>query len=64
MKRASYRMAVAWIALNDAAGDDDPADVLEGLVSVALVADLFEVAQGKVATDVLSVRRREGLTKH
>lgn len=64
MKRPSYRTAVAWIALNDAVGDDDPADVLSGLVSVALVADLFEISPTRVAADVLKMRRREGLTKH
>ena len=59
MKRASYREAVAWIALNDSAGEDelDPKAVSE-LVSSALVADIFGVTEAKVAEDVIRYRRR------
>jgi hypothetical protein len=54
--RASYREAVQWIADNDAAGDDDPVDVLNGLISVLLVADIFRVDADKVARDVWNRR--------
>ena len=63
MKRASYRLAVEWVALNDAAGDDDPPEILSGLVTVGLVADLFGVDPARVARDVIRVRRREGLSE-
>jgi hypothetical protein len=64
MKRASYREAVEWIALNDSAGDDDPPEILSGLVTVCLIADLFGESTERVARDVIRVRRREGLTAH
>jgi len=58
MKRASYRFAVWWIAINDGNGEAgrlDPNDV-QGMISVALVADLFAVDDDKVAEDVVLAR--------
>lgn len=60
MKRASYREAVAWIALNDeTCGPEaqDPKEV-ETLISVALVADIFGVDVQKVAADVVRYRQK------
>jgi Mg2+/Co2+ transporter CorC len=47
-----YRSAVQWIASNDAIGDFDSAEELVGLVTVAMVADLFDKDQEQVAKDV------------
>lgn len=57
MKRASYREACQWIALNDSAGDDD--DDVQGFVTTALIADLFGVSDEKVAADVIRLRKKE-----
>lgn len=60
MKRASYREACAWIALNDSAGEGvdafDPEQV-QYLVSSVLVADIFNVESVKVGRDVVRARR-------
>lgn len=60
MKRASYREAIAWIALNDSAGDDDALDPVRvsELVSSVLVADLFDVPMEKVGEDVVRWRKK------
>jgi len=63
VKRASYRRAVAWIAENDSAGDDnalDPQSVAE-LVTALLIADLFGVEPAKVGRDVVRYRERHGV---
>jgi hypothetical protein len=57
MKRASYRTAVQWIADNDEPTITDPAE-MDGLISVLLVADLFEVESSKVAADVIALRKK------
>lgn len=59
MRRASYRTAVAWIALNDGAGDSDALEVepVSMMLTVTLVADLFDVEEWKVAADVVRYRR-------
>jgi hypothetical protein len=58
-KRASYRAGVDWIALND-----DPtimdAEVVASLISVCLLADLFEKSQEDVARDVIRQRKKFG----
>jgi hypothetical protein len=58
MKRAGYRHAVQWIALNDGAGDRDATDVnaMRSQITVLLIADLFEVESSKVAQDVVNYR--------
>lgn len=58
MKRASYRQGVAWIAEND-----EPAepriDEICLLISVNLLADLFDKDPMDVARDVLKYRDRK-----
>ena len=56
--RASYRAAIAWVAVNDSAGDPDAGDVavVSGLASCALVADLFGKDETDVARDVVRYR--------
>lgn len=60
MKRASYRHAVALIALNDSSGDDDNRDVntVSELVSVVIVADIFGVTVLKLAEDIVRYRNK------
>lgn len=57
-KVPGYREAVAWVALNDNAGDREAYDVqsLHGYVTVGMVADLFGRDQLKVAYDVVKYR--------
>ena len=52
MKRASYREAIEWLALNDDNHYlEEEADV--GLsVSASLVSDLFDVGDAKVLVDL------------
>ena len=59
MKRPTYRAAVAWIALNDAPADQEPASALVGYLTVLLVADLFGRPEFLVADDVLRYRARQ-----
>lgn len=61
MKRASYREAIAWIALNDSAGDSDAVELEAAthLITSALVADIFAVDQHRVGKDVVRYRKRE-----
>lgn len=65
MKRASYRDAIEWIALNDSVGDDGSNDpvIVSSLVSSILVADLFDVPSIKVGEDVVKKRIAFGLVK-
>jgi hypothetical protein len=62
MKRASYKEAVAWIALNDSAGDDDALDceAVSWYVSSVLVADIFDVPSEKVGKDIVAYRKKHG----
>lgn len=60
---ATYKDAVEWIAVNDAAGDtpegmewDEAEQVVRCLTTVCLVADVFGKDQDAVSTDVLKVR--------
>lgn len=59
-KVPSYRKAVEWIALNDDSGSSDAhnPEVVESLISVVLVADLFDVPQFNVALDVVKFRMK------
>lgn len=62
MKRASYRDACEWIAQFDEAGNGAPSydeEEVAGLVTVVLLADIFDVESARVARDV--VRRRKAL---
>lgn len=56
MKRPAYREAVEWIARNDECTETS-AEAVSGLVSVALVADLFGKDQIEVARAVINFRR-------
>lgn len=60
MKRASYRDAIRWIALNDSAGDDDALDpvVVSELITSCLVADVFGVSTERVGIDVVRKRKQ------
>jgi len=49
--------AVQWIALNDNEGDNDSVDMLEGYLTVALVADLWHIHRRTVARLVYRARR-------
>jgi hypothetical protein len=55
MKRASYREAVRWIAEIDEP-TEQRVDVIDGAVTVLLIADLFRVDARRVALDVLHIR--------
>jgi hypothetical protein len=61
MKRASYRKAVIWIALNDGSGDSWALEVGEvaNQLTVVLVADLFGISADRVASDVVSYRQKQ-----
>lgn len=65
MKRASYRDAIEWIALNDSAGDDDATDpeVAGCLVTAVLVADLFDVSSEQVGRDIVRYRKKVEASK-
>ncbi len=52
---ASYRFGVEWIALNDEPGEMD-SEVVSGLISTCLLADLFGKDQEKVAADIIQFR--------
>lgn len=58
-KKPRYFEAIAWIADNDSAGNDDNADAVKEYVTVCLIADLFGADVARVATDV--VRHRAGV---
>ncbi len=53
--RPSYRSAVAWIALNDEPDESDWEIVAE-MISVLMIADLWEKAPAQVAYDVVKYR--------
>lgn len=57
MKRASYRHAVEWIALNDEPNERDPGEVAEA-TTTSLVADLFGVTPARVAADIIRYRTK------
>lgn len=61
MKRASYRAAVAHVAMNDNPGDNESVEVLTGYLTVVLISELFGVTSERVARDVMRVREQEGL---
>lgn len=61
MKRASYREAVSWIALNDGNGDDCRLDVEEvrGMTTTILIADIFDQDTREVAAAIVRFRKKE-----
>lgn len=58
MKRASYRQAIQWIAINDSAGDELTEDDCGSLVSAVMVADLFDVPLCEVGAAIYKARCR------
>jgi len=63
IKRASYKAAIAWVAENDSAADEDSLDpvAVSELITAQLVADLFGVPDEKVGRDVVRYRERHGV---
>ncbi len=70
---ATYKDAIHWIAMNDAAGDtpegmawDEAEQAVRTLTTVCLVADVFNKNQDAVAGDVLKARgfRKERNKEH
>lgn len=61
MKRASYREAIFWIAMNDGAGDPERLDPKHcaGIVSAVLVADIFGVPDERVGRDIVRKRQQQ-----
>ena len=59
---ASLKKAIAWIADNDESGELD-IEVMETLISVLLVADLFGKTPTEIATRVVKVRKAWGVGK-
>ena len=57
---ASLKKAIAWIADNDESGELD-IEVMETLISVLLVADLFGKTPTEIATRVVKVRKAWGV---
>lgn len=63
---ARLRDAVEWIALNDAAGDTEGLTFSEavaevaGLISVLLVADLWDKDPRVLARQIVRIRKQEG----
>ena len=53
---ASIKEAIRWIADNDESGELD-IEVMETLISVLLVADLFGKTPTEIATRVVKVRK-------
>lgn len=60
--RASYQRAIEWIALNDESGEQD-VDVVAGMISTVLVADLWGKPATTVARAVIRLRKREALPR-
>lgn len=59
-KRASYREAIEWIALNDGAGDPGWLDEesVSNQVTVCLIADLFDKKQEEIGKAVVTYRKK------
>lgn len=60
---ATYRDSIEWIAENDGAADTprkltfvEAFDVVDGLVTICLVSDVFDKDPTQVAVDVLKAR--------
>ena len=60
-KVARYKDGVAWVARNDDPGSLDAQDVevLSGMMTVALLADLFAMPAHSVAEDIVRFRQKE-----
>jgi hypothetical protein len=58
VKRANYKDACYWIAVNDNAGNGDTLEEIEQYITVALIADMWRKPEAQVARDVLNERTR------
>lgn len=56
MYQPRYAEAVEWIATNDSPADNDSPEIIAGLVTVRLIAVLFNVPNETVAWDILALR--------
>lgn len=58
----NYEVAVAWVAENDEPGADWALDVdrVAEMITVALVADLYDLICLDVAEDVIEYRKEHG----
>lgn len=57
MKRASYKEAIAWVAMNDETADMNPESVKFFITSL-LIADIFDVEEDKVGKDIVRFRKK------
>lgn len=55
MRRARYKDAVSWIAMNDDPGEMDD-EIVAMNISTKLVADLWDISDRRVARDVVLKR--------
>jgi len=57
---ASYREAIAWIALEDGDGDAEWSDIehVSEMVSVALVSSIFKKSREEVGKAVIRYRKK------
>lgn len=60
LMRMSYRAGVHWIAHNDEPGEFD-VDVVAGLISVVMLADLSGHPAETIARAVIRVRKAAGI---
>ena len=56
MPSSKYLNAVLWVAINDSAGDNEPAEQVADYLTVLLIADVFGSTPRKVADDVIRAR--------
>ena len=62
-KVATYNQAIRWIAREDETYiRDDPEEICD-LISIMMVADLFERSNVLVAEDVIKLRKKEDQKK-
>lgn len=59
---ARYKEAVQWIAYNDEPSETDP-NAMSGLISVVMVADLWDKDAGDVAREVVAIRYKANRDK-
>lgn len=50
------KFAIEWIALNDSAGDGLTEEEISGLISVVLIADLFDKDPREIARKIVKFR--------
>lgn len=60
MKFKGYRFGIQWIAHNDEPTEYDP-EIVSGMISVLLLADLCNKNPEEVAKDVIRYRNRHNI---